>query len=119
MRLARGDVVVLEFPQAPAQPPKRRPAVVVQSDRNNGRLTSSIFAMVSSNTRVAHREPAQVLIDLATAEGRESGLSKTSAVKCENLYTLPQHIVRRKIGRLTPALMQRVDAALKAALGVA
>jgi mRNA-degrading endonuclease toxin of MazEF toxin-antitoxin module len=52
MSLARGDVVILDFPQAPGQPPKRRPAVVVQSDRNNGRLTNSIFAMVTSNTRL-------------------------------------------------------------------
>jgi mRNA-degrading endonuclease toxin of MazEF toxin-antitoxin module len=42
MSVARGDVVILDFPQAPGRPPKRRPAVVVQSDQNNGRLTNSI-----------------------------------------------------------------------------
>jgi hypothetical protein len=45
--------------------------VVVQSDRNNGRLTNSIFAMVTSNTRLAAIEPAQVLIDAATPEVSE------------------------------------------------
>lgn len=70
MSVARGDVVILEFPQAPGQPPKRRPAVVVQSDQNNGRLTNSIFAMVTTNTRRAASEPAQVLIDVATPDGQ-------------------------------------------------
>ena len=116
MSVARGDVVILDFPQAPGQPAKRRPAVVVQSDRNNGRLTNSIFAMVTSNTRLAAAEPAQVLIDATTPDGQRTGLSRTSAVKCENLHTLPQGIVLRTIGHLSPTLMRQVDDALKASL---
>jgi len=116
MSVARGDVVILDFPQTPGQPPKRRPAVVVQSDHNNGRLTNSIFAMVTTNTRLATSEPAQVLIDVATPDGQATGLTRTSAVKCENLYTLPQAAVLKTIGQLSPALMQQVDDALKASL---
>jgi mRNA-degrading endonuclease toxin of MazEF toxin-antitoxin module len=118
MTVARGDVVILDFPQAPGQPPKRRPAVVVQTDHNNRRLTNSIFAMVTSNVRLAGTESAQVLIDVATPDGQRSGLSRTSAVKCENLYTLPQTTVIRTIGRLSPALLQRVDDALRYSLDV-
>jgi mRNA-degrading endonuclease toxin of MazEF toxin-antitoxin module len=116
MSVARGDVVILDFPQGPGQPPKRRPAVVVQSDRNNRRLTNSIFAMVTSNTALAATEPAQTLIDVTTPDGQRTGLSRTSAVKCENLYTLPQSIVLRTIGRLSHALMRQVDGALKVSL---
>lgn len=116
MSVPRGDVVLLDFPQAPGQPPKRRPAVVVQSDRNNGRLTNSIFAMVTSNTRVAATKPAQVFIDATTPDGQRAGLSRTSAVKCENLYTLPQASVLRTIGQLSPTLMRQVDDALKVSL---
>ncbi|MBW3539995.1 MAG: type II toxin-antitoxin system PemK/MazF family toxin [Planctomycetes bacterium] len=118
MKVARGDVVILDFPQAPGQPPKRRPAIVVQSDHNNGRLTNSIFAMVTTNTRLASTEPTQVLIDLATADGKSTGLTRMSAVKCENLYTLPQAVVLKTIGQLSPALIQQVDDALKASLAL-
>jgi mRNA-degrading endonuclease toxin of MazEF toxin-antitoxin module len=118
MSVTRGDVVILDFPQAPGHPPKRRPAIVIQSDHNNSRLTSSIFAMISSNIRLASTEAAQVLIDVTTTDGRQSGLHATSAVKCENLYTLPQQIVRRSIGRLPGPLMQQVDGALKASLAL-
>ena len=116
MSVARGDVVILDFPQAPRRPPKRRPAVVVQSDHNNGRLTNSIFAMVTSNIRLAATEPAQVLIDVTTPDGERTGLSTTSAVKCENLHTLPEAAVLRTIGQLSPMLMRQVDDALKASL---
>jgi mRNA interferase MazF len=116
MNVARGDVVILDFPQAPGQPAKRRPAVVVQSDHNNLRLTNSIFAMVTTNIRLATIEPTQVLIDVATLDGQRTGLSRTSAVKCENLQTLPQVTVLRKIGHLSPALMREVNDALKASL---
>jgi mRNA-degrading endonuclease toxin of MazEF toxin-antitoxin module len=74
--------------------------------------------MVTSNVRLADTEPAQVRIDLTTADGQQSGLSRTSAVKCENLYTLPQAAVLRTIGQLSASLMQQVDDALKASLGL-
>jgi mRNA-degrading endonuclease toxin of MazEF toxin-antitoxin module len=72
--------------------------------------------MISGNVRLASKEPTQILIDPATAEGRGSGLRGTSAVKCENLFTVSQNDILRTIGALHPSLMQRVDAALKSSL---
>ena len=60
MSVARADVVILDFPQTPGHPPKRRLAIAVQSDHNNVRLTNSIFAMVTTNVRLVATEPAQV-----------------------------------------------------------
>jgi mRNA-degrading endonuclease toxin of MazEF toxin-antitoxin module len=116
MTVRRGSVVTLEFPQAPGQPPKRRPAVVIQCDRNNNRLTNAIFVMVTSNTRLATTEPTQVLVDPTSPDGQSSGLLTTSAIKCENLYTLPQASIQRTIGQLSPPLLQQLNLALKASL---
>jgi mRNA interferase MazF len=118
MNVRRGNVVILDFPQAPGHPPKRRPALVVQADHNNSRLANSIFAMVTSNIRLATSESAQVLIDVATPDGQRTGLTRTSAVKCENLYTLPQATVLKTIGQLSPPLLRKVDDALKVSLGL-
>jgi mRNA interferase MazF len=57
-----------------------------------------------------------MLIDLTTAEGRQSGLNQTSAVVCTNLFTVAQVKVRRIIGSLPASLMTKVDVCLKAAL---
>ncbi len=93
-----------------------RPALVVQSDHNNARLVNTILVQVTSNTRRAGKEPTQVLIDVTTADGKQSGLRVTSAVTCENIATQPASDIRRVIGRLPASLMQKVDAALKHSL---
>jgi mRNA-degrading endonuclease toxin of MazEF toxin-antitoxin module len=116
MTARRGSVVTLDFPQGPGQPAKRRPAIVIQCDANNARLTNAIFAMVTSNTRLATTEPSQVLVDPATPDGQSSGLLRASAIKCENLYTLPQSAIARTIGQLSPVLLRKLDVALKASL---
>ena len=118
MKVSRGDVVLVPYPQAPGQSPKRRPALVVQADQNNARLTNSIFVMITGNTSLADKEATQLLIDISTPEGKQSGLAQTSAVKCENLHTLPSASVVRRIGALSPQLMQQIDACLKAALSI-
>ncbi len=119
MTVARGDVVILNFPQGSGQPPKRRPAVVVQSNHNNTRLSNSIFAMLTSNTSLASSEATQLLIDLNTPQGRQSGLAHSSAVKCENIHTLPQASVIRTVGSLPEDLMRQIDDCLKESLGLA
>jgi mRNA interferase MazF len=115
MPMRRGDVVTVGIEQGPGQPIKRRPAVVVQCDRNNARLQNAVVAMITSNVSRADREATQVLVDLATPDGRQTGLVQNSAVKCENLYTKLQRDMR-KIGAMSPTLMRKVDDALKASL---
>lgn len=113
MKIKRGHVVILKFAGG-----KPRPAIVVQSNHNNARLINTILVQVTSNTNVATKEPTQVLIDVATAEGQQSGLKHTSAVKCENIATQRMSDVQHVIGRLPDQLMQQVDAALKASLAL-
>jgi len=116
--MKRGDVVVVAFPYVTGGGGKNRPALVIQCDRNNQRLPNTIVAMIRGNTRLATAEPAQLLIDPATPEGRSSGLAFPSAVKCENLYTVSQQDILRTLGSLAPTLMARIDDCLKAALGL-
>src|ERR1700730_19360561 len=87
--MGRGDVVVIDGPFSSGAGTKARPAVVVQNDRDNQRMTNTIVAMVSSRISRA-TEPTQFLIDVATAEGKQTGLHRTSVINCANLFTLPQ-----------------------------
>lgn len=114
MPVSRGDIVTVAIEQGPGQPVKRRPAVIVGSNHYNTRLVTALVAQISSNTKFAAKDAAQVLIDVSTPEGKNTGLVKTSTVKCFNLYTKLQRDMR-KIGVLPSTLMQQVDAALKVA----
>lgn len=114
----RGDVVIVRFPFAEGVGGKIRPALVVQCDPNNARLDNTILAQITSRIRHARTEPTQLLIEVTSPEGRQSGLLGDSAVACENLFTVRQDIVTRKIGSLPDAVMEKVNRCLKAALGI-
>jgi mRNA interferase MazF len=113
--MTRGDVVIVEFPYVDGRHGKNRPALIVQNDRDNRRLTNTVIAMISG--RIEHAaEVTQLLVDPATSEGSSSGLHGPSVVKCCNLFTVAQADIQRIIGRLSDTMMAKVDECLKAAL---
>jgi mRNA interferase MazF len=116
MTYARGDIVLADLPYSDRTGSKVRPALVVQSDRNNARLSDVIVAMVTRTTARAGSEPTQLLIDTATPVGKSTGLLHASAVKCEHLLTLHKSFIQRVIGHLPDDLMHQIDACLKTAL---
>jgi mRNA interferase MazF len=112
----RGDVVIVDLrPHDPNA--KVRPALVVQNDRDNNRLTNTIVALFTGNVSRA-RQDTQLLIDENHADWEQSGLNKASVLNCINLFTTPQQNVTRTIGSLSAQTMQEVDECLKTALGI-
>lgn len=80
MSVYRGDVVIVDFPFPDATGSKVRPALVVQSDRNNGRIANTVVAMITRRTRKATSEPTQVLVSaLAHATALEAVLPNSRA----------------------------------------
>jgi mRNA interferase MazF len=117
MSVRRGDVVLLRAPFASGAGAKTRPMLVVQNDPNNARMANSILTLITTNLSRSS-EPTQVLIDVGTPEGRQSGLRQDSVVSCENILTVVQSDILRVIGHLPDALMRHVDDALKASLAL-
>jgi mRNA interferase MazF len=118
MKVKRGDVVLLDHPFSTGVGSKVRPVLVVQGDRDNARLTSTIVAMITRTIHRVSQVDTQLLIDITTQEGKGTGLRATSAVNCSNLFTVSEQLLRKKIGELPPALMQQVNQCLKAALDI-
>src|SRR3954464_6671558 len=114
MTLSRGDVVLLDFPFSGGGGSKVRPALVIQNDRDNRRLTNVILAMITSRTDRAGLTPTQLYIDLSAPDGRHSGLLTNSVVNCVNLFTVDQRRILRVLGSLPEPLMASVNACLKA-----
>ncbi len=115
MNVQRGEVVLVDYPYAAGGGMKVRPVLVIQNDRDNQRLRNTIVAQITRVTRRAV-EPTQLLIEIATPEGQQSGLRQDSVVNCVNLLTLDKGKVLRMLGRLPDSLVQKVNICLKAAL---
>ena len=115
MNVQRGDVVLVDYPYTMGGATKMRPVLVIQNDRDNQRLRNTIVAQITSTTRRA-LEPTQLLIEMATPEGQQSGLRQNSVVNSVNLLTLDKSMILRKIGKLPDSIMQKVNNCLKTAL---
>lgn len=114
MSVRRGEIILLDFPFAAGGGSKVRPALVVQNDRDNQRLSNTIIVQITSVTRRAI-EPTQLLIEISTPGGQLTGLRVDSVVNCANIFTLDQSKILRNIGEMPPSLMQMVDACLRRA----
>jgi len=53
MNVRRGDVVLVLYPFASGIGGSRRPALIVQNDRDNERLYNTIVAQITTNLRRA------------------------------------------------------------------
>ena len=118
MNYRRGDIVIVDYPFGDASGSKIRPALVVQADSDNARMTNTIVAMITKNLSRVALEPTQFLIDIATPQGALTGLKFNSAVNCNNLLTLHERKLLRKIGRLSEDLLAKINACLKTALSL-
>lgn len=116
MSVSRGDVVLVDYPFSDRTGSKVRPALVVQADALNRRISDTILAGVSRSTHRA--SPTQLFIDISTPDGGQTGLRQNSMIQCENLLTFDQRLIMAKIGELSGALMRQVEQCLKAALEI-
>jgi mRNA interferase MazF len=115
--MKRGDIHLALAPTLDGSTPKTRPSLVVQADYCNSRIGKVLLAPITSNLSRAN-DPAHLLIDVSTPEGKASGLRQNSLVSCLNLVVLLQSDMHRKLGELSDDLMRRIDGCLKAALGI-
>jgi|SRR4051812_29720347 mRNA interferase MazF len=98
--MKRGDIVLALLPHASGTAAKRRPALVVQADYYNQKIGNVLLATITSNLK-RRSDPAHLFIDIATPEGKQTGLNQPSLVSCINIATLHAIDVGPKIGELS------------------
>ncbi len=103
--MSRGDVVLVAARSDYAGKP--RPAVVVQSDLFNPTHDSVTLCLVTSELRDAP------LFRPDLKPTRENGLSKTSQVMVDKIFSAKRGNIGGRIGILDKESMRRVDEALK------
>lgn len=115
MNYSRGDIVLILFPNSNLRTAKRRPALVVQANNLNTGLPQVILAMISSNMKRAGH-PSRVEVQLNSSEASQSGLLTNSVIMTDNLATVLEADIDRKLG-IWPS-MSVVDSALCHTLGI-
>jgi mRNA-degrading endonuclease toxin of MazEF toxin-antitoxin module len=115
--MKRGDVVLVRFPHPSGARGKKRPTVVVQSDTYTGAISTLAVAEVTKNLTMAG-DPACLLVDISTSEGKATGLIRDSVVSCLLQATVDADTVAKVLGSLSPGMKQKLDVCKKAALGL-
>lgn len=106
--LARGDIVLVQFPFTDLSSQKVRPAVIVA--RVVGRDLTVAF---KTSQAVGGYTAAHVVLDAGDAEFGQSGLRTNSTSRAERVATLHRSLILRRLGRLGPTALQRLDDALR------
>jgi len=110
----RSDVILVLFPHSDLSTAKTRPALVVQADNLQTGLPQLIVAMITTKLFRA-KHPSRVAIFLSTPEGQQSGLLSDSVVMTDNLATIGESEIDRKIGTLQ---MINIEVALRHTLNL-
>ena len=119
MNYNRGDIVILPFPfvTQTGMQQKARPALII-SDHSIERRYNDVILVAITSQRIDEVKQTELLIKEGTPNFKQTGLVKTSVVRCEYIMTLPAKLIVRKLGKLTESLQNKVDNILKLSLGL-
>jgi mRNA interferase MazF len=109
--MKRGDVVLVDWVYSDRTGSKLRPAAVIQSDALNSLITDTVLVAITGKSRAAVTE---VVLD-PTIE-TQSGLTRVSYAVCNNLMTLDQSLIGRRMGELSTAALRQIEQTVKTAL---
>jgi len=109
----RGEVYLVNFdPTLGAEIRKTRPALILQNDIANRHSPITTVAAITSQFDEP-LYPTEVLI-----RAREGGLQTDSVALLNQIRSMDRQRLVRRLGRLSPATMERVDRALMISLGL-
>jgi mRNA interferase MazF len=108
----RGDIWLVALGAGRAGGPgKTRPAIVVSADELSTGASEDLLVVVPLSSSLA---PSALRIEIDSA----AGLERDSRAVCRAVRAVVRSRLVRRIGRASPANMERVDAALSLVLGL-
>lgn len=100
-----GDVILVSFPFTDLSANKVRPALVISGkDLSKQDL---IVAAISSQVKTKQSE-TEFLIERNSPEFSQTGLKVASIIKLDKISTIDSKIVRKKIGKLSAEIKNKV-----------
>lgn len=110
----RGDVCWADLGEPKgSRPAKRRPVLVIQADPYNAsKLSTTLVAVITSNTGLAAM-PGNVFLPAVA-----SGLPKDSVLNVTALVTIDKADLGQPVGKIPSSLMTEIDRGLRRVLGL-
>ncbi|MBR5560184.1 MAG: type II toxin-antitoxin system PemK/MazF family toxin [Clostridia bacterium] len=113
MEITRGDIYIADLnPVQGSEQGGVRPVVIVQNDRGN-RFSPTVICAAMTSQMSKHDLPTHVWVS-----AKDSGLRSDSLVLCEQIRTIEKRRLKSRAGHIGGLALERVNAALKAALGI-
>ena len=107
MTFSRWDVVALDFPFLEGTDSKRRPALIISSDRL--RKDFGLYWIVMITTAKAGLRPDDIVI----ADRERAGLPQDCVIRVSRIAVVAENQVTRRLGDITPKDRNAVVALLR------
>jgi len=119
-QLTRGNVVLVRFPFTDLTSAKRRPAVVIT---DTVRVTGTDGHFVFMGTQLPPPQEPSIPVVQGSSEAVAAGLkfqpgAASAFILPKKIATLDVSLVSRRLGFLSPTLLEQVDRHLAAILGL-
>jgi len=101
----QGDIVLVPFVFTDRSRTKKRPALVISSDRYNERRKDMIIFAITSQIPTRFERDNYKLSEL---DLRFAGLNKPSIVQVGKIVTMDKNLILGKLGRLRPKTIRDV-----------
>lgn len=110
--IQRGDIWWASLPEPlGSEPGGRRTILVVQADSFNESLIQTILAVILTSNLMREHAPGNVLL-----RSHQTGLPKDSVANVSQVATVDRRFLTERVGRLSSALLHRVDEGLRLVL---
>ena len=112
--LTRGDIVLAAFPYTNLAMQKRRPALVLNENTDQGDV---ILAFISSQIP-SSPSATSLLLENSDPEFSQTGLKADSVIRLDKIATIERHLITRRLGKLPESRGQEMQQALLQALKI-
>jgi mRNA-degrading endonuclease toxin of MazEF toxin-antitoxin module len=116
IQFSKGDVVLVSFAYTTDEgqtQTKRRPAVIVSNDYNNGRLEDVLLVPLTCNISRLGTDFRRIIVPMNSPEGQKAGLRLDSVIDCTIITTIPKTLLVGKIGHFPDNMVKRIDECIK------
>lgn len=109
----RGDIAIVPFPYSDLSAVKRRPVLVLSSNRHNKASEDLLICAITSNLK---ESPYSVIFD---QECLVSGkVPRKSRIRTDKIFTISKSKIIKKVAMISPECLLKVNKELKRVFGL-